>query len=475
MKLEEIDSGLISILLSNPSLENIRYLQWSKILNKSEELLCEECISCYGILGKNQIKSILKREGMTDDTIEQIDIFNKKELFLKISDLVINRRNQQNKELIEEALNESTYDTFTQKSIDAINSRYRSNIQIKEDNVLEELESYCNLEIGEYIDEGMPIGIEEVDKITIGIPTGKVTTIVDMNGKYSHLLINHIAYNSIQNSLNVLYISLNQSKRHIYLELLSRHSCDDKFNNSLSMKDLTTKFNERLYATVYDDIKDKFLNYLSIYDANNFNIQNVFVFQRIFTEADIKFRDLTGKSVEIILIDSISKLRIDTSRKTITNHRVIEKEYYMFLNDMANKFLGENVSVPIVVSNISDEEYNELLNSGVYYNLSFISDRVKTFSSTIYALKGSNDLDKAHNVELSLLKSLNGNTIDGQLIRAEVEYSKVYNKTNDEQEPANDKVKIDRLEEEVKKLREEKDEKENNNFNDLFSLDDLVL
>ena len=241
------------------------------------------------------------------------------------------------------------------------------------------------------------------------------------------------------------------------------------------MKDLTTKFNERLYATVYDDIKDKFLNYLSIYDANNFNIQNVFVFQRIFTEADIKFRDLTGKSVEIILIDSISKLRIDTSRKTITNHKVIEKEYYMFLNDMANKFLGENVSVPIVVSNISDAKYNDLLNNGVYYNLSFISDIVKTFSSTIYAIKGSNDLDKSRQIELSLLKSINGNTVDGQLIRAEVEYSKVYNKSNEEQEPANDEVRIGRLEEEVKKLREEKDEKENNNFNDLFSLDDLVL
>ena len=306
MKLEEINNEVISILLSNPSLENIRYLQGSKTLNKSEELLCEECIRGYSILGRNQIKSILIREGMTNERIEQMEIIDSKYLFLKISDLIFNRRKQQNKELIEESLNESTYDTFTRKSIDAINSRYRSNIQIKDDNIFEELESYCNLEIGEYIAEGMPIGIEEVDKITIGIPTGKVTTIVDMNGKYSHLLINHIAYNSILKSLNVLYISLNRSKRYIYLELLSRHSCNKKFNNSLSMEDLTTKFDERLYATVYDDIKDKLSNHLIIYDDNNFNIQNIYVFQRIFTEADIKFRDLTGKSVELIVIHNIS-------------------------------------------------------------------------------------------------------------------------------------------------------------------------
>lgn len=466
MKLEEIDGELISILLSNPSLENIRYLQGSKILNKSEELLCEECISGYGILGRNQIKSILIRYGMTNERIEQKDTIDSKYLFLKISDWIFNQRNKQNKELIEEALNESTYDTFTQKSIDVINSRYRSNIQIKDDKIFEELESYCNLEIGEYIAEGMPIGIEEVDKIAIGIPTGKVTTIVDMNGKYSHLLINHIAYNSILKSLNVLYISLNQSKRHIYLELLSRHSCNKKFNNSLSMKDLTTKFDERLYATVYDDIKDKFSNHLSIYDNNNFNIQNIYVFQRIFTEADIKFRDLTGKPVELILIDGISKLRIDAPRKTITNPRVVEKEYYMFLNDMANKFLGENVGIPIVVSNISEAEYNDLLNNGVYYNLSFISDIVKTFSSTIYAVKSNKDLDKDHQIELSLLKSLNGNTIDGQLIKAEIEHSKVYNKINEEQEAANIEVEQDRLTTEINRLKELKD----GNI-DLFGLD----
>ena len=465
MKLEEINSELISILLSNPSLENIRYLQESKTLNKSEELLCEECITGYSILGRNQIKSILIREGMTNERIEQMDIIDSKYLFHKISDLVINRRNQQNKELIEEALNESAYDTFTQKSIDAINNRYRSNIQIKDDKIFEELESYCNLEIGEYIAEGMSIGIEEVDKIAIGIPTGKVTTIVDMNGKYSHLLINHIAYNSILKSLNVLYISLNQSKRHIYLELLSRHSCNKKFNNSLSMKDLTTKFDERLYAAVYDDIKDKFSKHLSIYDDNNFNIQNIYVFQRIFTEADIKFRDLTGKPIELILIDGISKLRINTARKTITNPRVIEKEYYMFLNDMANKFLGENVSIPIVVSNISNAEYNDLLNNGVYYNLSFISDIVKTFSSTIYAVKGNNNLDKAHQIELSLLKSLTGNTIDGQLIRAEVEHSKIYNKTK-EQEAANVEVELGRFDVEVNRLKELKA-----GSNDLLSLE----
>ena len=125
----------------------------------------------------------------------------------------------------------------------------------------------------------------------------------------------------------------------------------------------------------------------------------------------------------------------------------------MFFNDLAINFLGEKVSIPIVVSNISNAEYNDLLNNGVYYKLSFISDIVKTFSSTIYAVKGNNYLDKAHQIELSLLKSLTGNTIDGQLIMAEVEHSKVYNKTK-EQEAANVEVELGRFDAEVNKIKE---------------------
>ena len=83
---------------------------------------------------------------------------------------------------------------------------------------------------------------------------------------------------------------------------------------------------------------------------------------------------------------------------------------------MASNFLGDGNQMPIVVTNESLSTYNELLNEGVYYNLSYISDITKIYSSVILTVKGDGSSRRSKAIEVSLLKSIDGNLINQILV-----------------------------------------------------------
>lgn len=459
MKQEKLDDEFKRIILSEPTLEEIRYLQYSKVLKPLESKICDLIIENRSIIGNTNIKGIFKEALFIteEDAAELItyngEIYSKSEIFVAITNFVNDRYKEANLDDIEQVTELAMDNIISPLTFEILNQQYLFSLKEEEDNTLCELENYNNLEIQEHLGRSITLGIDEIDTASQGLPAGKVSTIIDMDEKSSHLLANHLAYTSIIEGKNVIYLSFNKTKYQVMLELISRHSKNTKFNGTLSIKELTTSFDEKLYSQVFNDIKDKLNINLKIYDLDDFPIQNIYSMRRFFAIANKKFNEETDNNVDLIIIDGLYHLRLDRKRISITNKRNIEYEYYLFYQDMANKFLGENISIPVVVTTAIGDAFN--YESDTYINLNFVSDNIKSFSSVIICTKLNNALIKSNKLELQLLKCPSGNLIDSVLTKAEFYYSMIYPNNEIINEPINDSVRSKRLYNEFNRLEEE--------------------
>ena len=438
-----IEEGLIKILLSEPTIEDIRQLLNADVLGKDEEKLCNELFNNYSLIGNYQIKRILQEYGYESTYIDSINVFDKNEVSLEVGNLIINRRKIQNEKLYKLALDSSTYNDFNENSIDIINRRYKSVIQVKEDNVLEDLEDYYDLDNKE---KGLSFQLDKLDEITDGIPIG-VTTVIGNSKEYRHVYAINLTYNLISKAKNVLYISFNYSKKQSLLDLISRHSCNnEKFNKSLNRDELITMNDENTYKTIYYDLVDNLKSHLIVFDVDNCNVQNVFAFQRMIAYASKIFQKNNNSTIDLIIIDGMEQLHIDTSRKVITNRNTVESEYYSFFNDS---------QYPIVITNESLEDFADKINDGTHFQLCYLSEATRYYSKVIISVRGNQAMDKAKEMKLSLLKNPNDKTIDELLIVADKQCSYIKYETDNLDDASNYEIKYGRLERSCNKIKEE--------------------
>ncbi|MBE6158433.1 MAG: hypothetical protein E7159_01250 [Firmicutes bacterium] len=460
MKTDRIGEDLIRMLLSEPETADIRTLLISGVLNKDEEKICEDAFQNYAIVGKNQIEWKLTQLGYDSSYLNKLELYTKEELVSKVAEFIETRRKIQNDEICKLALDSSTYNEFNEQSIDLLDHRYKSSLVIKEDSILEELEDYSSVE-NRIKSSEIFFGIDYLDEVTDGILNNKITTIISNNSDNKNTYVTNLAYNLISKQKNVLFISMNYSKKMMFLKMISRHSCDEKFNRQLSIKELTSSFDEQTYKFIYSDISDLLKEHLIIYDSNNFNMQETFTFRRLIAKADKEFTDSSGKPIDMIIIDGLENLHIDTSRRIITNKNLVESEYYSFFSDIA-----DIRGIPIIITNESLHNYNCLLESGIYYNLSYISDTTIKYSNTILTIRSNESMDKKKQLEISLLKYPNGNVVDALLVRADKDYSIIHYKVDALEETATKDVFSERLSKEIQKLESEK-ETEDKTISDL--------
>lgn len=448
MKSKVIDEKFLKIVLSIPSASDIRNLITSGTLTKDEINICETIFRNYSILGKSHIENSLIKMGIDSELLKNIKPYSQDEVFNEVGILIEERRKQMNEEIYKLALDNSTYDQFDKQSIDVINRRYKSRIEIEEDNILEELEDFCNL-YNKTPEEVLSFCIDYLDENANGIPVGEITSIVSNDKDNRNTYVINLAYNLISKGKNVLFISLNYNKKTTLLNIISRHSCDEKFKKTLSKKELSTTFDEEAYRYVYNDLIDILKEHLVVYDCKNFNVENVFSFQRLIAKADKSFEESSGKKVDVIIVDGIEQLHIDTDRRIITATNYVETEYYSFFKEIAKDRI-----LPIILTNESLQKYNEMLNSGVYYNLSFISPTVIKYSSVILSIKSNVSMEKKKQIEISILKHPTDNLIDALIVKADKNYSLIHYKINYLEEAENMCVLSERIKKEIRELND---------------------
>ena len=443
MKKRLIEEDLLKILLSELTTDDIRLLLKSDHLNKDEEKICEEMYHNFIFSGSYQIEKILKQNEYDLDYINSIEKINKNKIDEEIENLIISRRKKQNEDLYKLALDDSAYNTFNENTINVINKRYKSIVQINEDNIIEDLEYYY---ADADNDKGLSFQLDKLDEITNGIPIG-ITTIISNEKEYRHVYAINLTYNMIINGKNVLYISLNYNKKMTLLDLISRHSCNnEKFNKGISREEIVRFQDENTYRTVYLDFKDTLASNLVLYDTDSCNVQNIFALQRMITCATNQFEKNNNSKIDLVIVDGIEQLHIDTNRKVITNKNAVESEYYKFYKD---------IKYPVVITNEPKKESIDIINSGGHFNMAFLSDSTKYYSNIIISIRGNSSSDKAKKMKLSLLKNPNDQLIDELLITADKNYAYIKYETDGSNDEISKEIKYGRLEKECNEIKEE--------------------
>lgn len=454
-----MDNDLLEILKSDISAEQIKYLIKSKCLNKKEENVCKNMLKQYAMFGKPNLLNIMKQENIDCSEYLDAQVYQQYELLNKIDELIQLRRLQENQQIINSALEETSQSKFKEKTIDLIFKRYSNEIVTKEDY------SFRNLEYPEDLLPNIELSssIEYIDNLIGGIEAGLITSIVGTNEEYKTMYALNIAYKAIRDNKNVLFISLGNSTLNIYKRFLCRHSCEKKFDKAISIEELSTKYDRNVYTNVYNDFENNLLNNLILYDNKEFEVSSHYNLQRLIVLAQKEFLERSEHGIDLIIIDDFTNMKLDSGCKTITNLTTIVNEYYNYLRSQAKGLLGSETQVPIIITSCCIENSILLLQNGYDYVLNFVNEEMRKLSDNIISIYGDKYLKKGNKVKIKVLKSMTNTMEESKTINADYNHWYIkYTNSNIDEETTKDEF-IAFLEKDNKRLLES-----NERFNNIL-------
>lgn len=459
-----MDNDLLEILKSDISVEQIKYLIKSKCLNKKEENVCKDMLKQYAMFGKHNLLNIMKQEKIDCDGYLESQVYQQSELLDKMDGLIQLRRQQENQQIIDSALEETSQSKFKEKTIDLIFKRYSNEIVAKEDYSFRDLENpedlLTNIELSS--------SIEYIDNLIGGIEAGLITSIVGTNEEYKTMYALNIAYKAIRDNKNVLFISLGNSTLNLYKRFLCRHSCEQKFDKPISIEELSTKYDRNVYANVYNDFENNLLNNLILYDNKEFEVSSHYNLQRLIVLAQKEFLERSEHGIDLIIIDDFTNMKLDSGCKTITNLTTIVNEYYNYLRSQAKGLLGSEIQVPIIITSCCTENSILLLQNGYDYVLNFVNEEMRKLSDNIISIYGDKYLKKGNKVKIKVLKSMTNTMEESKTINADYNHWHIkYTNSNIDEETSKDEF-IAYLEKDNKRLLES-NERLNNILMDMGS------
>lgn len=434
--MQDIDEELIKILKTELPLEdlvsNLKYILNSNILNNFEIQLCEKILEQVEIIGTYDLESILKILKIDINNFSNINVYEKNQILEKIDNLILIRKDIEDKKIQSQALDNMSKGILDKETLDIFFNKYTEVIKIKESNTLETLLNVVEDETTE-----ISTACYSTDYLIKGLENGTITTITgnkiyqtdngsikSVNVDYKGLWAINISYKALLNNKNVLYIALGKSESNVYKALLTKHSCCDIFERPLTYADITSK-NEYIkedLLKVYEDFKTKYQNNIIVFDEKQFNISTHHNLQRLIAFAEKKFKDLTGRGIDLILLDDFTYMKLETKRKSIINKNIIANDYYKFLKNQAKNLLGSGRKIPILLTiDTIDNGLGASKNVGNYV-LDFLIYEVQALSDNILSIYGDPNLNSSNSVKIQILKSKKEIMTESVAVRADISY-----------------------------------------------------
>lgn len=413
--MKEIDIELIKILNSNCDrydiIKIIQYLNNAKVLTIVEEKVCDSILEQIEMVGQYNITKICDKLGIENAEIQDKNGYDKYSLLEKVDDFIFKKKKEENMKVLSLSLEESSTNYITKEAASLFFNRYVDIINIQEDDVFENLETAKDYNELNKID--ISTASEYIDKITLGLKNGTITTIIGDRNIYKSLWAINIAYKAIESDKNVLYISLGTNKEQVYKRFLTRHSRNiDKFNNPISLEEINSTYNHDNYKAVYFDFKSNYISRLIIYDEEQFDISTHHSLQKLIAYAQNKFVHQLGKGIDLVIIDDFSYMKLDNGKKNICNKNIIANEYYKYLRNQSKGLLGTKECIPILITMCSsDNGYGALSNEGNYI-LNTVLDEVKSLSDNILTIYGDKKLESIRILKLQVIQSINGEVME---------------------------------------------------------------
>lgn len=482
--MKKIDVKLIKILKSETTnkdlISNIKYLINANVLDHIETQLCEKVLEQIELIGIPDLEGALKQLNIDSNAFNNILGYEKLEILEKIDDLILLRKEIENKKIQSMASEKVSKGIIDKEIADIFLNRYVEAIHIKENNVLEKL---INLK-----DEESTIDISTsnlvTDNIMGGLENGTVTTITgnkvyttengnlkNVTTDYKELWAINIAYKALQNGKNVLYIALGKTDAYIYLSLLSKHSCNSNFDRPLTKRDLFSrkeKVKDSLIP-VYDDFKGKYKNHLIVFDERQFDISTHHNLQRLFAYSENDFKTKTKKGIDLIIIDDFTYMKLETNKRSIINKNIIANDYYKYLRNQSKNFLGTGKSIPILITiDPVDSGIGASKNVGNYL-LEFLLYEVQVLSDNILTIFGSDYLDKTNNVKIQIIKSKKGVMSEATSIIANTDYCSIDDYIDYVDCPVSEDCLIGQMLKEDMSVLQKENERLKNQLNEIYS------
>lgn len=431
-----IDEKLIKILNSKCTnkdyISNIKYLFNANVLTNDESKLCDFMLEQLEIIGAVDFSLAMSKFEINITDGSDINGYNKLEVLEKLDEFISQRKREENNHIYQSAIEQAKEGIISKQITDLFFNRYVDAIKIKKSNTLENLKtistnlSKIEISTGSYV----------IDNMIEGLSSGSITTIVGNNveSKYGSDLINsatdykglwalNIAYNALEKGKNVLYFALGKNEEDIYKRFLSRHSCNSKFEKPLTVQEITNslnagfeensstvlkemfEINKNLCNLIHEDFLKIYKNKLIIFDEKEFDISTHHNLQRLIVYAQKEFISNLNTTIDLIIIDDFSCMKLDSNRRSITNKNVIANEYYKYLRRQAKNLLGTEKSIPIVLTiSASDGGTGASRNAG-NYSLNFVLDEVKIQSDNIMTVYGDKNLKASRKLKLQVIKS----------------------------------------------------------------------
>lgn len=447
----QIDVELIKLFSSSSDgfeiINLINQLLKSKVLNTKEEKLCNAIIEGLELTNSYDLKLLLEDLGCDINMISTAK-YLPEELIDKVDEFIVKRKDEENFNILQDCLTATAGNKITKEATDLIFNRYVDIIDIPESYILDDLET-----IEPDYDVVISSAIEVVDNNINGLKNGTITTIIGNEENYKSLWAINIAYKALSDNKNVLYITPNNNQECIYKRLISRHSCNSKFNKSFSYEELCTAYDESNYKIIYNDFKNSFQTNLQVHDELDFNISSSYNLLKLITHAQKKFIKNTGEGIDLIIIDDFSFMRIDTGKHCVTSQSYVVNEYYRLLRNQARNLLGTNKKIPILTT-ISPKNIS-LISSNI---LGEVCSEIKSLSHNIFCTYGNNNLTSAKRLEIHVLQSYSGYVLK-EYKEVEIEMSNWYIKYNNKAD-IDTKILLEEKEQEINNLKQDKKELE---------------
>lgn len=381
-------------------LSNINYLKEADVLTIEESEMCNSMLEQLELTNtidlKKSLTQLLDKEDIPD--FENIEAFERLELESKIDEFIKERKKEKEDELLESLINELERGEISKNATKVFFDKYIDLIDIKDDNVYDNLGKIENVEIN------ISSCVDFIDEKVHGLQKGTISTVIGDDDTCKSMWAINIAYEALLQGKNILYLTPSYNKETIYKRFIVRHSCDvNRFDKPFTFDDSYTDYDKDNYLKVYSDFKMNYLKNLILFDESEFIISTHYNLQKLIAYAEDKFLKTTGDDIALIVIDDFTQMKLDNGRRSITNLHIIINEYYKYLRNQARNLLGTERKISILTTINSYYLYD--VRNNVPKELKILSDNIFSICADIYR-KNPNKF------EISVLQSYNGYSSD---------------------------------------------------------------
>lgn len=412
-----LETLLLSIQTEEVKDEVISRLRNSTLLDTDDISLINEYESIYEDTNKIPSPSILVN--INPQYTDMPIITNEKDLLTYVSMFIKERlKTSVSSKIINNIQSLNNGDKRTREiADDIINEAQRLNIIDEQVERLESVEDVVEIYNEDDVSDRFKTGLEPIDNICGGIPTGSVTIVMGGTGSFKTMTTTNICYNAMKNSKNICYFSLEVTQKHMYYNFVSRHSIDGSFSSGIPHKDLKNKSLTEEQMSILKDIardyKENIPGKCIVIDETKIKSFDITGFETVIANVDKQLTEETGHGVDILVVDHAQLLKFSGTTR-INDPYAIVNYYVSWLRQLSLNFLGQKrpISV-IIVSQTSRAGLDYANKHGGQYLLTHAAEANEIERSASYIISlYANDMTRSSNeLMVQLIKSRNSETM----------------------------------------------------------------